>query len=150
MDPQKDYAGKNTYKKTTRDYIETSSGGPKSTSPINGDGAQVNSPIQNQNQNYKNTDVFSKRNIIAYYAVMLFTVGGVSGNNSILGDIFLSFLAVLLSILVGVASMPLLLFSLELFGFRYLASKAKDKSDVLIPLLGYVFMFATMYSDVIF
>lgn len=152
MEPQKDYAGKNTYKKTTRNNIDIISDEPRNASLTNCGVAKLISPSQSQSQSQSDNidDVFSKKNVIAYYILMLFTVGGISKGNSILSDIFLSFCAVLISILVGVIIMLPLLFSLELLGFGYLASKVKDKSDILIPILGYAFMFSIMYGDIVF
>ncbi|ELY2004391.1 hypothetical protein SL056_004690, partial [Aeromonas salmonicida] len=95
-------------------------------------------------------DVYTARNIIAYYLVMLFTVGGASGQHTILGDIFLSFLAILLAALVGTISVLLVIFLMELFGLKYLTSKANEKIELLIPLVGYAFIFSLIYKDVVF
>ncbi|MFQ2095533.1 GYF domain-containing protein [Aeromonas veronii] len=96
------------------------------------------------------TEVYTARNIIAYYLVMLFTVGGASGRHTVLGDIFLSFLAILLAALVGTISVLLVIFLMELFGLKYLTSKANEKIELLIPLVGYAFIFSLIYKDVVF
>ncbi|ELY2004278.1 hypothetical protein SL056_004562, partial [Aeromonas salmonicida] len=41
MEPQKDYAGKNTYNKTPSGHIGTSAGGAKKTTPPNGEDVPV-------------------------------------------------------------------------------------------------------------
>lgn len=218
MEPQKDYAGKNTYKKTPGSHIETSAGGAKNPPQSNGEDVPVKyndfevkfhkerdennqsekasqiklslivifillavilaiknpalliptvaffaiiyfmffyskpspSPSEHGEHGEHGAEVYTARNIIAYYLVMLFTVGSASGRHTVLGDIFLSFLAVLLAALVGTISVLLIIFLMELFGLKYLTSKANEKIELLIPLVGYAFIFSLTYKDVVF
>lgn len=212
MEPQKDYAGKNTHRKNPSRHIETSAGGAKKPPQLNDESVPVkyndfevkfHKERDENNQSKKSSqiklsftisfiliavflsiknpvllipvvvffaiiyfmffynrpspspskrsaEIFSVRNIIAYYLVMLFTVGGSSGRHTVLGDIFLSFLAVLLAVLVGTISVLLIIFLIELFGLKPLASKVNEKIELLIPLVGYAFIFSLIYKDVVF
>ena len=95
-------------------------------------------------------DVFTIKNAIAYYVLVLLTVASASGKHSVLGDVLVSFFAVMFCLLIGVIALIPVLFFTDIFKLKSLSLKAKSNSDILIPVLGYLFLLVTSHHELFF